>query len=81
MCANFGVVGIAQPSKQSGSTRATVFPKFGANGLVMAPANAMGFRQTGTCKVATSEPVHLISSSPHAYTLAVGMDFRATVAG
>jgi len=54
---------------------------FGANGAVMAPANAMNYRQTGKCTVIASQPVHVLTSSPHAHKLANAMDFRATVGG
>jgi hypothetical protein len=78
---NSGVEICAVPKAMAKKNTATVFMGFGANGLVMAPANTMGHRQTGTCKVVAREPVHVLTASPHAHTLAKGMDFRATVGG
>ncbi|MFM2417206.1 MAG: hypothetical protein RL385_1929, partial [Pseudomonadota bacterium] len=78
---NSGVEICAVPKAMAKKNTATVFMGFGANGLVMAPANTMSHRQTGTCKVVAREPVHVLTASPHAHNLAKGMDFRATVGG
>jgi hypothetical protein len=62
---------------------ASVFPNFGAFGslFVLAPANKSNHASTGVCNVVAKEPVTVITASPHAHTLAVGMKFTATVGG
>lgn len=62
---------------------ASVFPSFGSFGnlFVLAPANKSNHASTGVCNVVAKEPVTLLTASPHAHTLAVGMKFSATVSG
>jgi hypothetical protein len=62
---------------------ASVFSSFSSLGknLVLAPANSTNYATTGNCPVTTTEPVTLLTASPHAHTLAVGMKFTANVGG
>jgi hypothetical protein len=63
---------------------ASVFPSFGAFGDLltgMVPANAVNHPTTGVCNVSTTQPVTLLTASPHAHTLARSMKFTATVGG
>lgn len=52
------------------------FGSFGGSDLVLAPAGTLGHEEQGTCNVSASEPVHLLSASPHAHTYAVHMKFE-----
>jgi mono/diheme cytochrome c family protein len=76
-----GVEVCAVPKAMGRKNTATVYMGFGANGAVMAPANTMSHRQTKTCTVLSTTPVHMLTASPHAHTLAKAMDFRAKVGG
>jgi Copper type II ascorbate-dependent monooxygenase, C-terminal domain len=62
---------------------ASVFSSFSSlgTGFVLAPANSTNYATTGNCPVTTTEPVTLLTASPHAHTLAVGMKFTAKVGG
>jgi hypothetical protein len=66
---------------------ATVFNNFasfgniGLDGLVMVPPNVTNHPITGVCNVVATEPVTLLTASPHAHTLARSMKFTATVGG
>jgi hypothetical protein len=67
---------------------ATVFPRFGSYGLddlfklgVLAPANSTNYASTGVCNVTATQPVTLLTASPHAHTLAIGMKFTARAGG
>jgi hypothetical protein len=57
---------------------ASVFRGFGSVGgsdLVLAPAGASNHVETGVCKVSTTQPVTLLTSSAHAHRYAVHMKF------
>lgn len=58
---------------------ATVFENFASYGAgfppVLAPARSIEKSVTGTCVVSASEPVHLLTASPHAHKLATHMKF------
>jgi len=86
----FNVVGGSTQSDRSGvevcvlkkpnfrAHTASVFREFGSIGgsdLVLAPAGSLRHTETGSCTVKTTEPVHLLSISPHAHTYAVHMKF------
>jgi hypothetical protein len=43
---------------------------------VLAPANRQNYESTGTCSVSTTQPVHLLTASPHAHKYATRMKFR-----
>ncbi|MET0342292.1 MAG: hypothetical protein ABW252_14910 [Polyangiales bacterium] len=45
---------------------------------VLAPAGAKDRPVTATCKLAGTEPVHIITAGPHAHTYATHMKFTAT---
>jgi hypothetical protein len=47
----------------------------GKGGFVLAPAGAANHSETGSCPVTVTEPVHLLSASPHAHTRATHMKF------
>jgi Copper type II ascorbate-dependent monooxygenase, C-terminal domain len=51
------------------------FGSIGGSSLVLAPAGQKNHDATGTCPVTVSEPVHLLTASPHAHTYAVHMKF------
>jgi hypothetical protein len=54
---------------------AAVTMSFTTFGPVLAPAGAVDKPITGTCKVQTTAPVHLLTASPHAHTYARHMKF------
>lgn len=56
---------------------ASVVRTFGSLGtnFVLAPAGQANHSETGQCPVTVTEPVHLLSASPHAHTYAVHMKF------
>jgi len=57
---------------------ASVYQAFGSLGgadLVLAPAGTKDHDETGVCKVNTTQPVTLLTSSPHAHRYAVHMKF------
>jgi len=64
---------------------ATVFMGFTSIGAglppVLAPANTVNHEVTATCTVNATEPVHLLTASPHAHKLATHMKFTAKVGG
>jgi hypothetical protein len=62
---------------------ATVFQNFASFGnlFTMVPANAVNHAITGVCNVSVTQPVTLLTASPHAHTLAKAMKFTATVGG
>lgn len=60
---------------------ATVFMGFVGFGAPMVPANSVDHAVTANCVVKATEPVHLLSASPHAHRFATHMTFTATVGG
>jgi hypothetical protein len=60
---------------------ASVFMGFVGIGAPMVPANAVNHNVTANCNVTASEPVHLLTASPHAHKFATHMKFTATVGG
>jgi hypothetical protein len=57
------------------------FGTIGLDGLVMVPPNVTNHAITGVCNVTATQPVTLLTASPHAHTLARAMKFTATVGG
>jgi mono/diheme cytochrome c family protein len=55
---------------------AAVTMSFASFGPVLAPAGAVDKPITGTCNVTTTSPVHLMTASPHAHTMATRMVFK-----
>jgi hypothetical protein len=49
-----------------------------SGGFVLAPAGQANHAETGQCPVTVTEPVHLLTASPHAHTYAVHMKFTVT---
>jgi mono/diheme cytochrome c family protein len=60
---------------------ATIFMGFMGFGAPMVPANSVNHEVTANCNVSATEPVHLLSVSPHAHRFAKHMKFTATVSG
>jgi hypothetical protein len=60
---------------------ATVFMGFVGFGAPMVPANSVNHEVTANCIVKATEPVHLLSVSPHAHRFATHMKFTASVGG
>jgi hypothetical protein len=60
---------------------ATVFMGFMGFGAPMVPANTVNHELTSDCVVRATEPVHLLTASPHAHKYATHMKFTATVGG
>jgi len=54
---------------------AAVTMGFTSFGPVLAPARTTNYQSTGTCKVTTTQPVHLLTAAPHAHKLATHMKF------
>jgi hypothetical protein len=61
--------------KMAGVVR--TFGSLGTN-FVLAPAGKANHSETGQCPVTVTQPVHLLSASPHAHTYAVHMKFTVT---
>lgn len=57
---------------------AAVMMGFTSFGPILAPANKRGHESTGTCRVTTTKPVHLMTASPHAHQYAKHMRFTVT---
>jgi hypothetical protein len=60
---------------------ATVFMGFVGFGSPMVPANSMNHDVTAKCIVKATEPVHVLTASPHAHKYATHMKFTAAVGG
>jgi hypothetical protein len=60
---------------------ATVFMGFVGFGSPMVPANSVNHEVTANCVVKATEPIHLLSASPHAHRYATHMKFTAMVGG
>ena len=77
-----GVEICAVPKALWRKNTATVTMGFAALGVgfVLAPANTKGHEATGSCRVTATQPVHLLTASPHAHTHARAMRFTVTKA-
>lgn len=60
---------------------ATVFMGFVGFGFPMVPANSVNYSLTANCAVTATQPVHLLTASPHAHKYANHMKFTAKVSG
>jgi hypothetical protein len=60
---------------------ASVYMGFVGFGFPMVPANTSNHNLTANCTVTATQPVHLLTASPHAHKLATHMKFTARAGG